>query len=244
MTAPQFSTIPGNPVLARFALLNDCNFLITTAIINAFTNSNSYIYSTGQGRFFNLGSMTATPTNSDGIGAGLIASLDGATAIVTHAVNTGLNNVPRDMKYSAEKGRIDRNVQILQWPDDQAVALDATGEKIVSTDGSSTFVGSLGLIDTSGFGRVRAVVVNPLGTRAYLLTAGLEAPDPLLLTYDIGISPTGTPAFFPQVLAGVSQPIPSFNSEILRTVITPDGATIFIAGDTGVEVVPAPREDL
>ncbi len=39
---------------------------------------------------------------------------------------------------------------------------------------------------------------------------------------------------------GVAQSIPSTTSPTLRTAVTADGKTLFIAGDAGVAVIPAP----
>jgi hypothetical protein len=82
---------------------------------------------------------------------------------------------------------------------------------------------------------LRYTVINPQGTRAYVLTS-----DQKLSTYDISASVgLGT---FPQVGASASVTFASTNpSSGLLSEISPDGGTLFFADDTGIAVVPTPH---
>jgi hypothetical protein len=46
--------------------------------------------------------------------------------------------------------------------------------------------------------------------------------------------------FFPEVANPVTPTVPGFNVGNTRMTISPDGATLFIAGEDGILVMPAP----
>jgi hypothetical protein len=82
---------------------------------------------------------------------------------------------------------------------------------------------------------VRDVIVNPTGSRAFALLT-----DNTLHTYDLTIAPSGSPVTYNDSVAAMSFAIPTVTQPTLRALMTPDGATLFIAGDAGVRVLPPP----
>lgn len=79
-----------------------------------------------------------------------------------------------------------------------------------------------------------AIIVNPQGTRAYVLRA-----NGTLHSYALD-QPTTSTGDYPEVGNGISVVIPNnASANQVRTAITPDGSTLFFAGNQGVLVVPA-----
>jgi len=249
-TLPAPFTSPTGPSLLHFALTNDGNALVETGIYGGTTVADTYLYSFASATFSDLGNTTQLQSASDRTIGNLVASGDGSLVMATQNAANGPS--PAIFSYAAVSGIISP----FTGPRDQfgqpwsqigyvPMAIDTAGDRIVLTSDNNSWVldGGADVLGALGVNSVQAWVdiVNPQGTRVYELRAdaGLTAAA-TLHTFDLTAAPTGLPAAYPEIGAPVTQPIPSA-TQVLRTAITPDGATLFIAGDAGVAVIPAPN---
>jgi hypothetical protein len=249
VTAAFTTTNAGDPSLVRFAFANDGTALIASGESGVGAETDVYAYQAGAGTFTDLGSSWRLPTTPEGALSGtfngnLIASADGSVLFATHNDPT---LVPAAFEYIASTGAIGAAPVAQTQLSDQPAAIDTAGDKIVVTDGTHTMVSDSGTMlgsippPAAGSGAlVKVAIVNPAGTRLYTVTA-----DGLLHSFDLTATPSGQPAVYPELGTAVAVTIPIITSVLLpqptlRTAITPDGQTLFIAGTAGVVVVPAP----
>lgn len=114
--------------------------------------------------------------------------------------------------------------------------MDSAADRRVIHDGTSNSVydASYNLLGQIP-GPVRVLAINPQGTRLYALDQ-----DSTLHTYDLTAATVN--GDYPEIGSGSSPTVPASTSSItLRLAIAPDGGTLFLAGDTGVAVIPAPQ---
>jgi len=227
---PASSTV-GSPYLKLMALANDGNALIATGAISVTGYQNAFLYSSTGGTFTQLPMNLALYSSGQGGSPNIVASADGSRLL---ASQSGLSPPASLFQYSAATGRVTAtSVNINEYPD-QPAALDNSASKIIAYAGGTNNVydATYALLGTLP-GSARLIVVKPDGTRAY----GWNQ-DSTLHSYDLTAPTVG--GAFPQVGAAVTVSTPASNgSATLRSAITPDGGTLFVAGDTGVAVVPA-----
>jgi hypothetical protein len=225
----------GTPIMESFAFANDGNALVVTGTAGGQGAGTTYLFAAGAGSFADLGSTNElwsdnNPGN-DSIVPTMTSSADGSRIIATQSIVNAVFN------YSASTALMAQTIQFAQ-PSGQPAAIDNNADKIVFYDGNSVLVYDsnflyLGGIPTLTAG-TRLTLVNPQGTRLYVLTQ-----DSQLWPFDLTAATNA--GAFPQTVAAVPQAIPSTVSPILRAAVTPDGLTLFIVGDAGVAVVPAPQ---
>jgi hypothetical protein len=219
------------PVLMRFAFANDGNALIATGLTGLQASADSYLYSPGPGTYLDLGAASQLSSTSAGITAGLVSSGSGEYVFATQS---NAQATPLTVYYDGLTGMVvNTNFSVPQIVD-QPLALDNFATRIILTNGTASYLTDAG---QSNLGMLMAgapilvVVVNPQATRAYVLRT-----DGLLHSYDLVTPPYGSV----EIGTGTALLPPSKTSPTLRTAVTPGGATVFIAGDDGVAVVPSP----
>lgn len=122
---------------------------------------------------------------------------------------------------------------------DQPAVMDSSASKRLLYDLYTAFVydsssTELGQFSVSGGSWLRAVAINRQGTRAYSVQA-----DNTLHTYDLSAAPVNNT--YPEIGGGAPQTLPASAANVpVRLIVTPDGETLFLAGDTGIEVIDAP----
>ncbi len=157
------------------------------------------------------------------------ASGDGSTATITD----GLEGAIMQWNASTEQLSVAQSSNVFYWAS-------------LSRDGSRKLVGGSG-----GATQVFDANLNPIGTLPSTTLIGVVAPSGLrAYTYDLNgtvrvfdlTTPPGSQAMFPEILPAITPSAsPSTNqSNPLKMVITPDGGTVFIAGDRQVIVLPVP----
>jgi hypothetical protein len=125
-------------------------------------------------------------------------------------------------------------ISLAQQPDEPAV-MDSSAAKRIVYNGTTNAVydsnyALLGAIP----GAVRVLAINRLGTKVYALNQ-----DNTLHTYDLTATPTS--GNYPEIGTGSVQTVPASSSTIaVRLEVAPDGDTLFLTGDTGVAIIPAP----
>ncbi len=219
------------------ALANDGNILLTTGQIQQYSVSPTFLYTPSPQGFFDLGADNNLSSDDTGAGAPatLVASADGSTVLGTES---SVNK--RVLRYLAVSQQLTQIAEQMQ-PPGQPAAVDNTGSRIVVYDGSYIYVydasaaafGAEGPMSTGNSG-ARVVLVNPQGTRLYVITQAQ-----MLWTLDTTAPAPGTS--FNQVGQAVPVALPVVTSPILRTAVSADGQTLFVAGDGGVAVIPAPQ---
>jgi hypothetical protein len=239
VAAPFTGSGIGSAYLVGFAFANDGTALVATAYLGQNSLADTYVYSVAAGTFTDLGGTTQLPTDPSGVGAGLVASADGSLVVATQPDTF---RFPKALEYNPEKALVSPVVfTIQQFPGSHPAALDAGARRIATTDQNNLSIcdaaaNFLGYLNTIGFGLQRVVVVNPQGSRAFVLTA-----QDMLLSFDLSATPSGAPASYPAIGPAIAQAVPALISQYLRTAVTPDGATLFIAGDGGVAIIAAPN---
>jgi hypothetical protein len=128
----------------------------------------------------------------------------------------------------------------------QPPAMDSSASKrIVYNDNSAALQSSTSSVYDSNYSLLgtlpgapaRAIAVNRQGTRAYVLSKDATNT---LHTYDLTTAPAGAGSY-PEIGTGAAQTVPASTALIpVRFEISPDGNTLFLTGDTGVSIIPAP----
>ncbi|GEM_PF-2548675 len=244
VTAPFAASVIGAPCLVRFAFANDGTALVATGIYGSGAVADVYAYQAVAGTFADLGNAWRLATAPFGALGGtytgsLVASGDGSFVLATH---NDPSATPVGFGYDAVAGIMQAAPVALNQIPDQPAALDDAAAHIVVTDGTTTEVLTTsaitgGIPPPLGNGAfVLVTLVNSQGTRLYTVTA-----DNQLHSFDLTAVPSGQPAMYPEIGTAIAFTPPRITSPTLRTAMTPDGETLFIAGDGGVAVVPAPQ---
>jgi hypothetical protein len=231
---------PGAPYLSRFAFANDGTALVGTGEWASQAPTDAYLYDVTTGSFTDLGHAYQFMYSEDGSGTPLVASADGSLELGAPSFPGSSGSVA----YNPITGLYGPVVGFITQATDQPPATDNTGTHVVFTESNQSPVvnansafGVTGyLAGPSASANVQVVLVNPQGTRAYVLQS-----DATLHSIDLTATPAEAPLTYPELGTGVAQSIPSTTSPILRTAVTADGKTLFIAGDAGVAVIPAPQ---
>ena len=231
---------PAALYLSRFAFGNDGTALVGTGEWDSQAPTDAYLYNVGAGTFTDLGHAYQFMYAEDGSGTPLVASADGSTVLAAPSF-PGSSGV---VAYNPIKGLYGPVVGYVTQATDQPPATDSSGSHVIFTEDNQSPVANANsgydvsayLAGPTGSANVQVVLVNPQGTRAYVLQS-----DATLHTYDLTAAPSGAPQSYPEVGTGAAQPIPSTTSPTLRTAVTADGQTLFVAGDAGVAVIPAPQ---
>jgi hypothetical protein len=157
------------------------------------------------------------------------ASGDGSTATITD----GLEGAIMQWNASTEQLSSAQSSNVFYWAN-------------LNRDGSRKLVGGSG-----GATQVYDASLNPIGTLPSTTLVGVLAPlGQRAYTYDINgtvrvfdlTTPPGAQSMFPEILPAITPSAsPSTNqSNPLKMVITPDGGTVFIAGDQQIIVLSVP----
>jgi hypothetical protein len=239
------SALVGNLIFMRhLALTNDGHALITTDL-NGSGATDVYLYSLTSRTFTNLRHYSGSVLNGTAKSIGSIfrglpgGSGDGSRIVIVPA--EGYPPPPLVLQYSAGNGRLTETAfQFAHSHMHYRPALDRGASRIVLSNGTQTPVHA---DDYSVFcslpGTTRAYAVSDVGSRAFtvdnavtfrafsLATNGgpcLQEGTDIALAFDPGIDPPGF----------------GFPRNNVRMAVSPDGATVFMAGVNGVLVKPSP----
>jgi hypothetical protein len=231
---------PSSTYAKLIAFANDGNAVIATGNVGQIGDTDAVLYApataSAAATFADLGSLNYLFSTFDTGSPELVAAADGSVVIATQQGAPVLQYSPTTGVLSATPIHVSGVSQVSGEP----AALDRHGTKIVSYDGTTNNVynGSftfLGTLPVTAPATTLVIVVNPQGSRAFELNS-----DNTLHSFDLTGTPTNGGAFT-EVGSGVVQQAPvASNQPALRTAVTPDGATIFIAGNQGVAVISAP----
>ena len=231
----------GAPFFKMMALANDGNLILSTGQYGVVGESKAYIYwaDTGTLEPFRSFFSTLYSTNDTNMST-LAASADGSHVF---GVEGGESPPPPLLVYTPGK-QVFAKSTISASESGLPVIMDSSANRFAVFSGSSAGLpvydstyAQVGLLPPPANFTIswRYFVINPQGTRAYVLTS-----DQKLSAYDIS-TPVGL-GTFPQVGAPASVALASTNqSSGLLSEISPDGGTIFFADDTGITVVPTPH---
>jgi len=208
--------------LSQLALANDRNAVVTTGL-NGSGLTETFKYSLLDGVFtqypypFALLSNGTAGGSADGSRVVLAqgGSSSGNFAYLYNASTGTLTQGP-DVAFGSPRPALDRN----------ATRMLLGGVRIF--DPNFQVLGSIP--PAASFPTAFAAALSPNGSRAY------SSSGTVLHTYDLTAAPSA--GLFPEVTPAVTLPgDPGFNPVM---TISPDGGTLFIAGDAGIVAVPAP----
>ncbi len=207
--------------LEQIAVANDGKALITTA--DGFSGFDDAF-------FYSIGDATFTPTTSlflPGVGG----SVNGSRIVV---VENGITS-PSVYQYNASSG-IFGATSIPGGESNPHPALDRNATRIL-LGSHSVYNSNFQLLGTIPF--AVAAVLSPDGKKAYTYESFTTPGTGKVHVYDL-TAPLVGPAF-PELLPVTTTPTePAFNVGKTRMTISPDGGTLFIAGENGILVMPAP----
>ncbi len=224
----------------HLAIANDSMAILTTRAL-----APSYYYDTKAGTFLTLtmpfGQITPNEVAGTADGSRLMAPSTGMTpaplildytASTSKRIFTAPSGGIGGIAFSNNANRI-----VVSDPNNASPAKVYAADYGMTPDGVSHPLGTLPLNATGAdlSQSFVTIIVNPQGTRAFVLRQ-----NGTLHSYALD-QPTASNGDFPEVGAGISLPIPDtapYGAEV-KTAITPDGNTLFIAGNKGVQVVPA-----
>jgi len=229
------SSTANSPFLTGIALANDGYGIVSSSMVGLNSGFAPYYLYSSTGAAILAWSSPAPDYAfpSEGIPL-LTASADGSVVL---AWDGGTSPGPTQMlQYSPETTLATGiAVQFNQMPN-QAPALDSSAAKRVIYDGTTNTVcnssyAALGTVP----GPVRVLTVNRAGTRLYALNT-----DSTLHTYDLTAAVVS--GSYPQIGSGSALTVPASSATFpVSLAISPDGQGLFLAGDQGVLVVPAPQ---
>jgi hypothetical protein len=221
--------ISGGASLQRIAVANDGKAIISTGAQGVSPATPAFLYDTVTRTF------AATPLamlNSSGAEgpAGLVASGDGSHIYITQSTSTA----QPILDYSASTGTLSRSsITFVQMPD-QALAVDQSGLRVVPYRTATTPVrvlnggfNQLGILDVNPV----AIALNRQGTRAYVLDNGNMFRNYRLVS---GVPNTTSFEEIPTSLITASPAAPGTS---IKSGVTHDGATVFMAGVRGGVIV-------
>ena len=227
LSAPQY--------LADWALANDGYAFIPTGAVGASGGIGSYLYAS-TAHTFTFMPLTMEQFSLyvyDFVGSPtLAASADGSLIL---AAQSGLSPPSLVIQYSPDTTLVTLTKISVNGLNNQPPVMDSSAAKRVVYDGTTNSVydskyALLGNIP----GTVRTLVINRQGTRVYALNQ-----DNTLHSYDLTATPVS--GNYPEIGTGNVQTVPASSALIaVHLEISPDGSTLFLTGDTGVAVIPAP----
>jgi hypothetical protein len=211
------------------AIANDGYALVATGALNVHGGSNALLYSLASGTFTGVPATlySVEPARSPM----MAASADGSVVLATQS---GLSPSPPVMQYNPETTLFKPTSISINQRYDETQAMDSSGAKRAVYDGStnSVYDSNSQLLGTIP-GPVWVLTVNRQGTRLYALNQ-----DSTLHTYDL-TAPTVNGSY-PEITHSALTVPASSTSVAVRLEPAPDGGTLFLTGDTGVAVIPAP----
>jgi IPT/TIG domain len=240
---PNPSTIP-RELLTSFAIANDGRAILTTRLEGLVGGQPAtYYYDTNAGTYAQM-TMPFAQVSPNAV----VGTDDGSRVL---AQTTGITPSPKILNYAASTSKRSYTAPsggfggLVASRDASRIVVDDTttenpaavyaGDYGMNAAGVTNPLGTIpGGSATDSSLHILAIIVNPQGTRAFVLRAGGT-----LHSYALD-QPTVN-GQFPEVGTGISVTIPDNPpSPPVQTAITPDGGTLFIVGRSGVLVVPAP----
>jgi hypothetical protein len=220
--------ISGGAPLQRIAVANDGQAIISTGAQGVSPATPAFLYDTVTRTFAATPLAMLNSSGADGP-AGLVASADGSHIYITQSTSTA----QPILDYSASTGTLIRSsITFAQMPD-QALAVDQSGLRVVPYRTATTPVrvlnggfNQLGILDVNPV----AIVLNRQGTRAYVLDNGNMFRNYRLVS---GVPNTTSFEEIPTSLITASPAAPGTS---IKSGVTHDGATVFMAGVRGVVV--------
>jgi hypothetical protein len=211
--------------LSQLALANDRNAVVTTGLSNASGFTETFKYSLLDGVFtqypypFALLSNGTAGGSADGSRAVLAqgGSSSGNFAYLYNA-STGILSQGPDVAFGSPRPALDR----------KATRILLGGVRIF--DPNFQVLGSIP--PAASFPIAFATALSPNASRAY------SSSGTVLHRYDLTAAADSNTGLFPEIVPAVTLPSDPGSNPVMT--ISPDGGTLFIAGDAGIVVVPAP----
>jgi hypothetical protein len=228
------SSATNSPYFTGMALANDGYALVSTSVIGLGDGGEpAYLYSSTAGAFTAIGPSITLMSWPNGGSPMLAASADGSVVL---AAQSGISGGGPVYQYSPETtlltaGTIKINQRSFQPP----VMDTSAAKRVVYTGSTNSVYDSNSVLLGNISGPVRVLTVNRQGTRLYALNT-----DNTLHTYDLTATPVG--GNYPEVGTASTQTVPASSAQFaVRLAISPDGLGLFLAGDQGILVIPAPQ---
>jgi len=233
-------TISGGARLQRIAVANDGKAIITTGAQGLTAATPAFLYDTVT-RTFNSTPLAMLNASGEDRPPGVVASADGSHIYVTQSTSTQFPTAQPILDYSASNGSVTRSALTFAQMPDQALAVDQSGQRLIAYQTSSmppvrVRDGSFNQVGTLNVNPI-AIVLNRQATRAYVLDNGN-------MFHNFGLT-TGGPntTSFAEVETSqiITSPAPATAAGIpitsIKSGVTHDGATAFMAGVRGVIVI-------
>jgi hypothetical protein len=209
--------------LEQIVIANDGNALITTGSTNSGFRD-PLRYSIADATFARFQSLCCM---LPGVGG----SANGSRVVV---VQNGVSPDQPVFQYNATDG-IFGGVSVVSSESHPRPALDRNATRIL-LGSTSVYSSNFQLLGKIQF--AVAAVLSPNGGKAYTYESFNVPGTGRVHVYDLTAPLSG--AFFPEIASPVTPTVPGFNVGNTRMTISPDGATLFIAGEDGILVMPAP----
>jgi hypothetical protein len=225
--------ISGGARLQRIAVANDGKAIISTGGQGVTAATPAFLYDTVR-RTFDPAPLTMLNTSGEDRPPGLVASADGSHIYITQSTSTQLPAVQSILDYSASTGTLSRSSITFAHMPDQALAVDQSGLRVVPYATGTTPVrvrdgsfNQVGILDVNPI----AIVLNRQATRAYVLDNGNMFHNYRLVN---GVPNTTS---FGEVGPSMIITTPATPGTSIKSGVTHDGATAFMAGVRGVIVI-------
>jgi hypothetical protein len=208
--------------LEEIVVANDGNALITTSgPFSGFLDS--FRYSIADATLTRLTTSFSLP----GIGG----SANGSRIVV---VQNGVSPSQSVFQYNASAGTLGAT-SVVSSESHPRPALDRNATRIL-LGSHSVYNANFQQLGTIPFGV--AAALSPNGTKAYTYEAFTVSPNGRVHVYDLTAAVAGA---FPEIGTGTATPTtPGSNVGRSRMTISLDGGTLFIAGEQGIVMMPAP----
>jgi hypothetical protein len=208
--------------IEQLVVANDGNALITTEFAGS-GFADSYRYSIADATFTRFPSLCCSIPQAGG-------SANGSRIVL---VQNGVSPSQSVYQYNASSGTFGPT-SLISSDSNPHPALDRNATRIL-LGSSSVYNSSFQLLGTIPF--AVAAVLSPDGRKAYTYDI-FTAPPSKVHVYDL-TAPLVAGAF-PEIATANTPSVLGTNIGKIRMTISPDGGTLFIAGDQGILVMPAP----
>ncbi len=236
ISAPFTSGTPYTRFFKQIAFGNDGVAVLSTGGVGVSGYSDTYLYSSITNTFTPAAPTLSLYSAGEGGSPMLTASADGSVVL---AAQSGLTPAPQLFQYSPANTQLAPTRLRFNQRSDEPALTDSSASKRLLYDLSTASVydsnyALLGRFSAAGGNSLRAVAMNRQGTRAYTMNS-----DNTLHAYDLAAAPVNNN--YPEIGLGSPQTVPASGTNVpVRLIVTPDGGTLFLAGDTGIAVIPAP----